>query len=337
MYTYPIISILISSTVSYISTRLLIPILRAKGIISVDVHKPDRPIVANMGGISIFIGILASYILLVFLGVSQDLFIKLMTMLGVMLMATILGFLDDLKPIKGLLKTFLSIPAVLPIILSAKFYPHVIVIGRPEVPIVGRLRLTIVYWMLLPLAVAGPANAVNMLEVMNGIMPITCSLALIPIMIGQALLRRFEDIVLTASLFGALLGYLPFNKYPAKVFSGNLGSLLVGAYIGAIAILSRIEVLTMIALMPHLVNAFLVISSVGFKERREMSERPVRVGENGFIHVNPSKRAPITLVRFIVLISGPLKEKDIIKVITYLQVIASILAISTALLYLVKI
>jgi len=336
VYTY-LLSIVASSTISYTITRILIPILRAKGFTSIDVHKPNKPTVANMGGIGILISILITYAIIIFLGTSYSLYVKIMTIMAVILIAAILGILDDLKPIKGLSKTFLSIPTIIPIILSAMLNPQIIIVGRPEVPIVGKLRLTIAYWLLLPLAIAGPANAVNMLEVMNGIMPITCSLALIPIIFAQLFLGRMEDIILTTTLLGALLGYLPFNRYPAKIFSGNVGSLLVGAYIGAIAVISRVEAIAVIALMPHLINAFLVISSVGFKERRDISERPVKVGNNGLIYVNPSKHAPITLVRFIVLISGPLKEKDIVKVITYLQICASILALLTIQLYNLKI
>ena len=57
-------------------------------------------------------------------------------------------------------------------------------------------------------------------------------------------------------LLAVLLAFYYFNRYPAKVFDGDTGSLAVGAALGALAILGRIETVVVVALIPHIMNAF---------------------------------------------------------------------------------
>ena len=84
---------------------------------------------------------------------------------------------------------------------------------------------------------------------------------------------------------------------------------------------------TLITLLPHIMNGFYVITSVrGFKERRYIVKRPTIVRDDGLIEANPSVDAPVTLTRLI-LVKGPLTEKEIVYGITLLEVIACILAI----------
>ena len=177
---------------------------------------------------------------------------------------------------------------------------------------------------------------VNMLEVMNGIMPITCSLSLLPFLLYFILKGNELGLLLTLILLGSLLAYLPYNKYPAKVFSGNVGSLIVGAYIGGLAIIERVEFIALVALLPHLINAFYIIVSIGgFKEHKRVKERPVIVHQDGVIEANKSPSAPVTLTRLILLAGGAMKEHEIVKVITLVEIWVVILASITVLLYFV--
>jgi UDP-N-acetylglucosamine--dolichyl-phosphate N-acetylglucosaminephosphotransferase len=135
-------------------------------------------------------------------------------------------------------------------------------------------------------------------------------------------------------LLGPLLAFFYFNKFPSKVFSGDVGSLSIGAALGAIAIIGRLEVVAVVALMPQIMNAFYGLSSMGrLYERREVS-RPVAILEDGRITATKDPKAPITLARM-VLARGPLREDEAARIFFILAAISGVLAFATACLIMV--
>jgi len=108
--------------------------------------------------------------------------------------------------------------------------------------------------------------------------------------------------------------------------------LSVGAALGALTIMGRIEVPMVIAMIPHITNAFYFLSSIGgLRERREISERPTRVLRDGRIESTKDDKAPITLTRLI-LAEGPLRENEIVNIMVVMTVVSSILGLATLLL-----
>ncbi|RLE84337.1 MAG: hypothetical protein DRJ39_03330 [Thermoprotei archaeon] len=209
---------------------------------------------------------------------------------------------------------------------------------RPIVPLVGSLRLTIIYWLLLPLAVAGPANAVNMIDILNGLMTSTSIVTVTALILSATYLGNKIALVLFSALLGALAGFLPYNKFPSKVFAGDSGGLLVGGTIGAIAILSKMEFITLIALMPEILNAFYIVSSIkGFIEHRNIKESPTFLLSNYKMRASEKPNAPITLTRIILLFGGDASERELIRAFVLIQLFSSILALITTLLLRVKI
>ncbi|RLF14075.1 MAG: hypothetical protein DRJ66_06685 [Thermoprotei archaeon] len=318
---------LISFISTFILTHFIAEFMKKINHVGIDIHKPEKPKIPTSCGISIIIGLVLGILLLVKLFPNYA--PLMITFIATVIIASIIGLVDDFIVLGGLSKMGLTLTSFLPIALLSLLRPDVYVFGRPEVPIIGRLRLTIVYWFILPFIIAGPANAVNMLDVLNGVMPLTTIMASLSLLISSLLLKRELGIILSLILLASLLGYLPYNIYPAKVFSGDCGSLGVGAALGAIALLARLEIVALVALFPHIMNAFYVIAFVkGFKEHRQFP-RPTKVTEKGIIIDSGNPRAPITLVRLIAGSEGA-KENEIVKNICILQVIASCLAVITA-------
>ncbi len=328
--------IFISSSISaYILTPLIIDILRKKNMVRPDVHKPNKPLVPHGGGIAIFLSLTITVIFTLLL--YPEYLIELLVFYGVIFFSFLVGLIDDIKILKGQVKTVLSVISMVPIIIGYLLYPTRISLGHPRVPIIGRIRLTIIYWLLLPFAIAGPANAVNMLDIMNGIMPSTTLLASIALLVSSIILGSKLGIILSVCMIGSLLGYYPYNRYPSKIFNGDSGSLMIGASLGTIAVLTRQEIILLVALLIHLLNAFLVFSSIkGFKEHREIKERPLKVLDKGILVPNLSLTAPLSLTRLLLLIGGQATEKEIIKTYQTLQLIATSLAIITSILMVIK-
>jgi len=311
----------LSFILTYFLTPFIADKMRKLNKVGVDIHKLNKPLIPEMCGLAILTSIIISSLILFFFNFLEQ--TKLFSFILTIAFVGLIGILDDLKPLNPKLKPTLTALASLPIILFHSYYPY------PYIPFIGKVRLTILYPLLIPFGIAVPANAVNMMDIFNGVMPGTCSLISLTALIALLILRRWNEAFLPAILLGALLAFYLYNKFPAKVFSGDVGSLTVGAAIGAIAILTRIEVIMIIALMPHIMNAFYGLSSIGrLYERREIKSRPVKLLENGKLAANINEDAPITLARLI-LIQEPLTEKEVFKIIMFLTLISSILAILT--------
>jgi UDP-N-acetylglucosamine--dolichyl-phosphate N-acetylglucosaminephosphotransferase len=147
-------------------------------------------------------------------------------------------------------------------------------------------------------------------------------------------LGKSDGIILSGALLGVLLAFYIYNRFPSKVFSGDIGSLSVGTALGTIAILGRLEVVAVVAFMPQIMNAFYGLSTIGrLYERREVA-RPTELMKNGRMMARADPKAPITLARFI-LARGPLKENEATFVFMILSAISGCLALITAYMMLV--
>ena len=286
-----------------------------------DVHKLEKVEVAESGGLGIIIGIAVGTVVGVLL--FPSLFLPLVSFVLSILIGGIIGYLDDRKPLSAKVKPILIAGAGLPIILLQTYVPYL------RLPFVGHARLFIVYPLLVLLGFSVASNAVNMLDIYNGTMPLTTSIVTSTLLIVSLISWNVIGILLTLITLGALLGYYKYNKYPAKVFSGDTGSLAVGSAITAIAVLARLEIIAVIAMIPFIINSYEIIVSVGgLKERREIKNRPIRLREDGRLEVTEYKKAPVTLAR-LVLVKEPLYEHEVVNVFGILTAFSGLLAIIT--------
>ena len=224
--------------------------------------------------------------------------------------------------------------AALPVIILGAYIP------RPYVPIVGRLRMTIVYPLLIFAAFAVVPNGMNMIDLVNGIMLYSQVLLMITILIWTYILGNYFIFALGLMYLGALLALFMFNKYPAKYFVSNTGSYGTGAITTAFVIYSRLEFVAIIALLPMILNSFSLLATLRNILTREDIQKTVgasNIRENGIIRPNPNPRAPLNIVRMIV-IHEPCDEWEVVKVLYVIFLFSTILANITAyLIYIAKI
>jgi len=311
----------VTFVVTFVATPTIAKWMKSRGITGKDVHKLSKVEVPEMCGLAIILGLIAG--VSAYTIVFPEPIAKAAAFMGAVLIAGAIGIVDDLRPLGARTKPLLTAFACIPILVFRAYVPF------PEIPLVGQVRLTIVYPLLLPIAIAVTSNATNMMDVMNGAMPGT--VAIIALVATGILLISgdLEAAVLAAALLSAMLAFYYFNRFPSKVFSGDTGSLSVGAAIGALAILGRIEAVMIVAMIPHIMNAFYGLASVkGLRERREIHERPTKLLDNGLLEASNEKGAPVTLARLI-LAAGPLGEKEVVRGMMFLTAISSLLAILT--------
>lgn len=311
--------------VAFAATYLTIPVLafwfKRRGIVGVDVHKPDRPKIPEMCGLSIIAGLTIAGLLSAELLTEHSR--EVAAFLGTVLIAGAIGALDDLRPLSSKLKPVLTGLAAAPILLLGTYDPH------PVFPLIGTIRLTILYPFLIPFAIAIPANAVNMFDVLNGSMSGTLAVVSLALGLILALSGKSTTTSLALALLGSLLAFYLFNRYPARVFGGDTGSLAAGAAVGAISVIGQIEAASIVALAPYIMNAFYGLASIGrLYERREIKPRPVRLRNDGILEATMDRNAPVTLTRLI-LAEGPLFEQQVVLVMLALTALSSAIAVMT--------
>jgi len=316
-----VVIFLVAFAVVYLTTPRIASWSTRRGIVGTDVHKLDKPKIPEMCGLAIVAGLAVASVL------SSQLLTEhaheAAAFLGTVLIAGATGAIDDLRPLGPRLKPILTGLAAVPILLLGTYDPH------PVFPLVGTLRLTVVYPLLIPFAIAIPANAVNMLDVFNGSMSGTLAIVSVALALVLTLSGNIMPATLAFALFGSLLAFYLFHRYPARVFGGDAGSLTAGAAVGALSVIGRIELVTIVALAPYIMNAFYGLASIGrLYERREIKSRPIRLRDDGLLEATTARNAPITLSRLI-LAEGPLGEKQVVRIMLLLTALSSGLAVLT--------
>lgn len=139
-------------------------------------------------------------------------------------------------------------------------------------------------WFFIPwalLVMIGSSNAVNLTDGLDGlaIVPVAIAAAcfgLISYLVGNVIYSEYLHIpyvegtgelaILCGALVGASMGFLWFNAPPAMVFMGDTGSLAMGGVLGAIAVITKHEiVLAVIGGLFVLETASVIIQVVSFK------------------------------------------------------------------------
>ena len=144
------------------------------------------------------------------------------------------------------------------------------------------INLSILYVPFAVLVILGAANAVNLTDGLDGlaIMPVmiaAATFAVIAYMVGNANFANYlgvhfvpgtsEIMVFTAALIGGGLGFLWYNAPPAAVFMGDTGSLALGGALGAIAVVTKHEIVLAIVGGLFVVEALSVIIQVLYFKR----------------------------------------------------------------------
>ena len=126
-------------------------------------------------------------------------------------------------------------------------------------------------------------------------------------------------------MLGALIAFLYYNKYPAKIFPGDTGTLIIGATIVSIAFIGRVKLIALIVLMPNIIDAAMKFYSAGVMERQQF--KPTQVDEDGNL-IRPETGFK-SLIRF--FIRRPITEKQAVRIIWGIGLIFGIIGIFVAL------
>ncbi|MEX2680253.1 MAG: hypothetical protein Q6373_001515 [Candidatus Sigynarchaeota archaeon] len=326
--------IVISVAASFVVTFLLLPkqirFMHKINWVGHDIHKSAKPAVAESGGISVFAGIVVGLVTIIIMMPGHAL-VTVAALVSICAAAAI-GFLDDKYRLSAWKKIVSVIFAAIPMTAlylapMAGFPLPIIIKGDPPVPFAGFLRVSLLYAIFIPGFLAVLMNVTNMLEGYNGQGSGTSIFVTLALIAG-AVINNFDNaLMLALPLLGALVAFFHYNRYPAKVFPGDIGTLTIGMAFGCIAIVGSMELALIVAIIPHIFNAFHVIRSVhGFKESATIKVKDIELIDGDLIKASTGKDAPLTIPR-IVTARKPLSEPDLVKNIIVLNITPAALSV----------
>ncbi|MFR4798126.1 MAG: phospho-N-acetylmuramoyl-pentapeptide-transferase, partial [Lentihominibacter sp.] len=246
------IIIIIAFIISVVLTKLEIPILRAKAGQNIREDGPQSHLskagTPSMGGIAIIISAVAATLIagLVWGGSVSDMLVILFVFLGF----GFIGFFDDyLKVIK---KNNLGLRAYqkfgLQIVISVALAVFLANYSQGStnvyIPIADvYVDFGIWYIPFIVFVVLAMTNAVNLTDGLDGLASGVTALVTLFFSVGGLTYGIASGTYFCAAVCGGCLGFLVFNKNPAKIFMGDTGSLALGGGLAAAAIVMKMELL----------------------------------------------------------------------------------------------
>jgi phospho-N-acetylmuramoyl-pentapeptide-transferase len=236
----------------------------------------------TMGGVLIIFAVVISTLLWANLTVDYVWLVLLVTVgFG------LIGFIDDYRKLAGRNSKGVSGRARLAGEILIALFVSIILYVKPgfnsqiTIPFFKTVlpNLGWGYVLLSTFIIVGAANAVNLTDGLDGLAIGPAAICFATYMLfayfaGNIKVASYLQIpyvsgagelgVFCGALVGAAIGFLWFNSYPAEVFMGDVGSLSLGGALGAMAIITKQEILLAIVGGIFVLETFSVIFQVGY-------------------------------------------------------------------------
>lgn len=267
----------ISFTITFLILPKYIKRMTERGYVVRDYYKKVDAYVPNMGGLAVLMGTLGALILTQFYYKDTD---KLLVLYFVSFTFGMFGFMDDLIDLRRTLKLLMPYFIALPIALLVDKSSIGLALARINTG-------AVLAYIIAPIYVMVVANLINMHSGFNGLSSGLSAIILVFVSLELYTKSGAESLYYVFPIFGAVLAFLYYNRYPARVFEGNGGSLMAGSAIGGVLVLFNMKFFGIILLFPHIVD-FLMFAYIKFTGKDFVKYGKVR--EDGTIHApNPLK------------------------------------------------
>ena len=229
-------------------------------------HKKGTP---TMGGISFIIAIVISLIVAMFLDSSNIKYYVLFIYTTISF--SIIGYIDDMlivvkKKNDGLAPRK---KLMLQILFSVIFYILVTFIYKEvnyiHIPVFDyNLNISYFYIIFLVFWQTGFSNAVNLTDGLDGLATSVTIITTSTFALLAYKENNFPVLVFCLTIVGALIGFLLFNRNPAKIFMGDTGSLALGGILAAISVILHKEVAFLFIGLVYILETLSVIIQVAY-------------------------------------------------------------------------
>jgi len=260
----------------------------------------NRSPVPRLGGLALFFGIFVPALAFLPLGRETK---------GLLLgaaVATLVGAIDDFRGLVWWEKLGGQIAA------AAIPTGFGIWVQNFTFPLVGIHQLP--GWVGVPLTVlwiVAIMNMVNFLDGLDGLAAGVCGISGFTFCLIALSLGRPEPAILAAIVFGACLGFLRHNFYPARIFMGDSGALLLGFTLGALAVQGLLKTAAIATLLfPLLILAVPILDTSFVVAKRIKHGEPIYGADRTHLHHRflnigfSQKRAALTMWAWCAVLAG---------------------------------
>jgi UDP-GlcNAc:undecaprenyl-phosphate GlcNAc-1-phosphate transferase len=247
--------------------------------------------IPRLGGIALFFGIFVPALAFLELGRETR---------GVLLgaaVATVVGAIDDfrvLKPGRKLAGQVVAaaIPPFFGVWIDHFTFPF---FGPVDLPAVIGMPLTVLW-------IVAVMNMVNFLDGMDGLAAGVCAIAGITYAVLALSLEKIDPAILSAIVAGACIGFLRHNFFPARIFMGDSGALVLGFLLAAVSVQGLLKTAsTVVLFLPLLVLAVPILDTSFVVARRLKHRQRVSAPDQSHLHFRflrrgfSQRRAAVTM------------------------------------------
>lgn len=223
----------------------------------------------TMGGLVFLVASLITSILIAFW--QKEVTPSLLIILFILILYGLLGFLDDfIKVFKKRNMGLNSLQKLIGQIVGGLVFYFVYrseglpdtldLFGVTTVSLGAFYGVFIVFWLV------GFSNAVNLTDGIDGLVAGLGTISFATYAIIAWKQQQFDVVIICLSVIGGLVGFFPYNKKPAKIFMGDVGSLALGGLLAAISIILHQEwTLLLIGLVYVCETASVMLQVASFK------------------------------------------------------------------------
>ncbi len=260
----------------------------------------NRSPVPRLGGLALFFGIFIPALAFLPLGRETK---------GLLLgaaVATLVGAIDDFRGLVWWEKlggqiAAAAIPTGFGIWVQSFTFP---LVGVHQLPGWVGVPLTILWIVAI-------MNMVNFLDGLDGLAAGVCGISGFTFCLIALSLGRPEPAILAAIVFGACLGFLRHNFYPARIFMGDSGALLLGFTLGALAVQGLLKTAAIATLLfPLLILAVPILDTSFVVAKRIKHGEPIYGADRTHLHHRflnigySQKRAALTMWAWCAVLAG---------------------------------
>lgn len=273
--------LLLSFAITAVFGMMVLPILRKLKIGQIErsdgpethLKKQGTP---TMGGIIIILGIITVTIgtYIYYMTKDVELAQKLLPIVGLTIGFGVIGFIDDFKKLvlkntEGLKPSLKMFGLLLISVLFVLYLVKGLNLGTETYIPIMKKYIQIPLFVYIPFAILvilATTNAVNLTDGIDGLSSSVCTIIITCLTVIATIFKVNEITVFGAIVIGAVLAFLIFNIYPAKVFMGDTGSLFLGGVISGIALYLKMPlILLVIAFIPILETISVILQVISFK------------------------------------------------------------------------
>ncbi|MEB3286702.1 MAG: phospho-N-acetylmuramoyl-pentapeptide-transferase [Vampirovibrionales bacterium] len=263
MAAFALIALLGSHYIRFLQKRYMGQYIREDGPASHQ-SKAGTP---TLGGVLIFVGAAIGLGVAILLNPAMMLTHPVWISVLAALLFGILGFSDDYlkiakkknKGLSGYSKLAVQVGFGLAVGLYLMFYQE-----RSSLNVFYQtpFELGLLYPIFVALVITATSNAVNITDGLDGLAAWTTIIALLAVSIVLSTTGYPELAVLSLVLLGGCAGFLLFNRYPARIFMGDTGSLALGGLLGTMMALGDAELWLPLVGIVYVVECLSVILQV---------------------------------------------------------------------------